>query len=60
MKKSTKDTKAMVRKKAFNAWKQTTELYIKFKQDRRLRLLFKAVSSLINLISLIVKLKNLF
>jgi hypothetical protein len=60
MYKSSKDTKAMVRKKAFNAWKRTVELYIKFKQDRKLRFLFKAVSSLINLLSLIVKLKNLF
>jgi len=60
MKKSTKDTGLMVRKKAFNAWKKTTELYLKFKQDRRLRFLIKAASSLINLISLIVKLKNLF
>lgn len=60
MKRSTKDTKVMVRKKAFNAWKHTTELYLKFKQDRKLKFLLKAVSSLINLLSLIVKLKNLF
>ena len=60
MKTRNKHTTEVVRKKAFNAWKRTVELYIKFKQDRKLRFLLKAVSSLIKLLSLIVKLKNLF
>ena len=60
MKKSTKDTKAMVRKKAFNAWKQTTELYFKFKQHCRLSSLLNAVCALIKLIYWVLKLKTLF